>query len=768
MEVSDLLPEEIMPSGISVPLTIQVFQGQKLVRTETLTQDIIKIGKLSSSHLQLDDESVSRMHAVIEISPSREVTIVDLGSTKGTFVNRQRINKARLSSGDEVLIGDVRLLITMEQRAAEPAAAAEGRVAEEQRPIALPRPTAMGLPMAAPSAPLPAIAVTPPAPPAFAAPPPVPMNVPPPVAIPSPYGTRAPAPMAPPIVAVPPHIAEQVELRDGSTAVEVSAMFEDAVLAVRHLDNPAGGQLTGATRGIIGSAVAALGTLFVIFLVSFVQMANLTQQKEAWEKAGKPINEFPKPPREGPARDAAGVVLLVYGLGALVYGLGRRADELRENEFTIGPAPEVTFSAPGDGLPVGRFPLVRSTGADYELLFTMSMSGDMESGGRSQSLSELSAAGVARPSSAIAGAFSLPIQQGARINLRYGDNTFNINSVPRPRSYPVPFAVDWSTQSYTGGVFLFAALFLLMIFSVPPDPKSLSLDAFMNDQRLAKFLVKPEENKDELVDWLKKNKEENSGGKRAKENEGKMGKKDAPVQKTNFAIKGPKTNVDIQLAKQQAQEAAKNAGVLGILNGSSPGMSSIFGRDSALGRDAEDAMGGLLGTEVGDAFGGGAMGIVGAGGGGGGTGEGTVGLGNLGTIGRGGGAPGGGSYGKGVGNLRKRGAAAPDVVPGTAEVKGSLDKEVIRRVIRKHINEVKFCYEKELTRNQALQGRVMIQFTISPTGSVVSSVVQSSTMGNSSVDQCIAAAVKRWEFPKPQGGIVIVSYPFVLKAADAN
>jgi hypothetical protein len=42
-------------------------------------------------------------------------------------------------------------------------------------------------------------------------------------------------------------------------------------------------------------------------------------------------------------------------------------------------------------------------------------------------------------------------------------------------------------------------------------------------------------------------------------------------------------------------------------------------------------------------------------------------------------------------------------------------------------------------------------------------------MNNPNVEQCIAQAVRRWEFPKPQGGgIVIVSYPFVLKSAGAE
>jgi outer membrane biosynthesis protein TonB len=61
---------------------------------------------------------------------------------------------------------------------------------------------------------------------------------------------------------------------------------------------------------------------------------------------------------------------------------------------------------------------------------------------------------------------------------------------------------------------------------------------------------------------------------------------------------------------------------------------------------------------------------------------------------------------------------------------------------------------------------VTIQFTIAHTGIVAVSKVQKSTMGSPPVETCIARAVRRWKFPKPKGGgIVIVSYPFVLRAA---
>jgi glyoxylase-like metal-dependent hydrolase (beta-lactamase superfamily II) len=104
--------------------------------------------------------------------------------------------------------------------------------------------------------------------------------------------------------------------------------------------------------------------------------------------------------------------------------------------------------------------------------------------------------------------------------------------------------------------------------------------------------------------------------------------------------------------------------------------------------------------------------------------------------------------------------SAPDA---GAPVAGSLDKEIIRRIIRRHINEVKYCYEKQLIKKPDLFGRIMVQFTIAASGQVVASVLQSSTMGDASVENCTVQAVRRWEFPKPLGGgIVIVSYPFVL------
>jgi TonB family protein len=108
-------------------------------------------------------------------------------------------------------------------------------------------------------------------------------------------------------------------------------------------------------------------------------------------------------------------------------------------------------------------------------------------------------------------------------------------------------------------------------------------------------------------------------------------------------------------------------------------------------------------------------------------------------------------------------ATGPDAIPGIGSVRGSLDKEIIRRIVRRHLNEVRYCYEQALAAHPSLTGRLVVQFTIAPTGLVLASVLQSSSLGVVSVDICVVQAVKRWEFPQPKGGgLVMVSYPFQL------
>jgi TonB family protein len=126
-----------------------------------------------------------------------------------------------------------------------------------------------------------------------------------------------------------------------------------------------------------------------------------------------------------------------------------------------------------------------------------------------------------------------------------------------------------------------------------------------------------------------------------------------------------------------------------------------------------------------------------------------------------------GEQGIGVGSIgglsQPSTAQAGAVVPGKPVVMGSLDKEIIRRVVRQHRNEIRYCYEKSLVKDPSLGGKVDVKFVISATGSVASAVVAQSTVGDKDVEGCIAKKVRRWVFPAPKGGgVVIVRYPFVF------
>jgi len=564
-----------------------------------------------------------------------------------------------------------------------------------------------------------------------------------------------------PVVAsqVPAHVAEQVEVRDGAHAIEVSALFEDAVQEVRHLDNPAGGKVSGLTRGLLGSAAASLAGVFMLFTSSYVQVGKEKAAIERGELTAQSAAHT-----GGRATDYGAAGLLTFGASALLYGLWRRQGECKDNEFSIGADAQATFKTTADGLPSARFPLVRSTGAEYELLFTSAMRGDVTVEGKTTSLADWTAAGRARPSD-ISGALATTIPQGARFCLEHGNSTFLVSSVARPRQYPVPLRLDWQQQSYTAAVLAGAGLFMGLMFSVPADPRSLAIDSFLNEH-ITRIQITPPVPPEDKATWLKEaeKKADSGGGKAHKGPSGKMGSLTAPKQERRYQVKGPQDNPNPTIARQIAVEQASRVGIIGALSSAhTAALSSVFSSSSGIGRDATDAIGNLAAIEAGDAYGPGGMGYVGSRIGGGGTGEDTIGMGRLPGLGHG---PGDHGYGRGVGpKLTKHTIEGPVVGVGPATVIGSLDKELIRRVIRSHMNQVKFCYESELTRNQKLEGRVQIQFIIGTTGNVMSSVVQSSTLGSAQTESCIASAVRRWDFPKPQNGIVSVSYPFVLKTA---
>ncbi len=96
---------------MATPIILKVFRGTELLRTEQFNREIIKIGRLATAHLPLDDDRISRIHSVIEVSPDGAISIIDMGSAEGTFVNGKKVSRSPLQPGDQITLGGLRIVL---------------------------------------------------------------------------------------------------------------------------------------------------------------------------------------------------------------------------------------------------------------------------------------------------------------------------------------------------------------------------------------------------------------------------------------------------------------------------------------------------------------------------------------------------------------------------------------------------------------------------------------------------------------------------------
>jgi FHA domain/zinc-ribbon domain len=82
--------------------------GGRAGETFALVHDRTSLGRAPDCQVFLDDVTVSRRHSVITRGPEG-FTLHDEGSLNGTYVNRRRVESAKLEDGDEVQIGKYKL-----------------------------------------------------------------------------------------------------------------------------------------------------------------------------------------------------------------------------------------------------------------------------------------------------------------------------------------------------------------------------------------------------------------------------------------------------------------------------------------------------------------------------------------------------------------------------------------------------------------------------------------------------------------------------------
>lgn len=679
----------------SLRLRFEIIQDGSVIDTLEIDQDVIKVGKLASSQLRLEDPGVSRIHAVIEKGPGGEYSVIDLGSAGGTFVNGEKITKVEISSGDELRFGDTLVMVSfvdaVEEEATQIMDGASARAELEQM-----------------------------------------------------------------------HAAQTVTLEDG-TVVEpytqqgyydehqnyIPFWYDESGQAnpgYGYYDEAGAWQVAFGYYDPQGDWVETDGP--VGFGVS-----------GAVEDTGPPASEIYQ---EEFFASSGGDTLEVAMLWA--------ESVLMVNSYTepttvlIGATPECQFIV--DESMIGQneeFPLVVHAGGGFALTFRPEMSGVLNDGENEYTLEQAVQQGIARPSSTVSGAYE--VQLGARTSARVdiGGTSFLVHFTEMPVLIGGGWAFDTDPIPYLVMSAVAHILFLLLILNIPAGADSLNLDGFSAQDRFVEMLLKPDqEEEDDTPNWLDKGGDDEEAAAKHKGDEGEAGKEDAPDEEGQMAIEGPPDNQDLELKKAQDTEVAMSAGVMKVFNADQ--VSSMWGNsDQSVGSDAMHAIGSLdSNAPPGTSQGFGGLGVSGAGRGGGGVSERGIGMANVGTAGRGGGGRGGGSkYGSGVSNLGEKSDRLPQVVPGNPVVTGSLDKEIIRRVIRRHRREVAYCYERELQKDKTLSGQVKVKFTISGNGSVIAAVVSESSLKNRTVESCVTDKIRRWAFPEPKGGgIVVVNYPF--------
>ena len=93
---------------------IIVFESGTPRRVFVMTRDIVVVGRDEGVELKVGDESVSAQHARIT-SRGQAFEIEDLGSTNGTTIAGNRVERANLRNGDRVILGTTELLFLLDR-----------------------------------------------------------------------------------------------------------------------------------------------------------------------------------------------------------------------------------------------------------------------------------------------------------------------------------------------------------------------------------------------------------------------------------------------------------------------------------------------------------------------------------------------------------------------------------------------------------------------------------------------------------------------------
>ncbi len=97
-----------------------------------------------------------------------------------------------------------------------------------------------------------------------------------------------------------------------------------------------------------------------------------------------------------------------------------------------------------------------------------------------------------------------------------------------------------------------------------------------------------------------------------------------------------------------------------------------------------------------------------------------------------------------------------------APSEANIDSAGVTKVINVSKAAIKRCYDKALTSNPMLKGKMSVKITINEQGRVSNTEVVEDSLKDAEVAKCVKGVIGRLRFPKPAGGSASVTFPFAF------